>query len=284
MLYRWTLESVLDTIDLYYRKIFTGRQAGRMVDETRDEMTLERAMVVVAHADDAEFGCSGTVAKWCAEGVEVVYVLCTDGSKGSEDRDITSEELANTRKIEQIAAGEVLGLKDIAFLGYPDAYLQPTLELRRDIAREIRRHRPDVVICMYPARNLDGGWGVGHPDHIASGEATLAAIFPTARDHLTFPELLKEGLEPHKVSEAWIMGHPEPDHWVDVTDHLETSINALAEHTSQIGGRGEDMISKSMKQGRRDRAKGKGMLYAESFRRISFQRGRPAIPPSATKP
>ena len=256
-----------------------------MAEEEKEDKTLERAMVVVAHADDAEFGCSGTVARWCAEGVEVVYVICTDGSKGTEDRTITSEELSAIRTKEQIEAGKVLGLKDVVFLGYPDAYLQPTLELRRDIAREIRRHRPDVVICMYPMRSLEGGgWGVGHPDHIASGEAALAAIFPTARDHLTFPEMLEEGLEPHKVSEAWVMGHPEPDHWVDVTGHMDTSIRALAEHASQIGGSSVEEIGERMKMWRRERAKGHGMEHAESFRRISFQRRLRLMPPSATRP
>ena len=146
-------------------------------------------MVVVAHADDAEFGCSGTVAKLCAEGWEMVYVMCTDGSKGSSDREITEAELAATRREEQINAGKVLGLKDVVFLDYPDSYLQPTLDLRKDIAREIRRHQPDVVICQYPMRNLDGGFGVGHPDHLAAGEAALSAVFPTARDHMTFPDL-----------------------------------------------------------------------------------------------
>ncbi len=236
-----------------------------------EEREFSKAMVVVAHADDAEFGCSGTVAKWCSEGWEVVYVLCTDGSKGSSDRELTSEELSRMRRQEQINAGKVLGLKDVVFLDHEDSMLQPTLELRRDIAREIRRYRPDVLLCPYPIRTLDGVWGVGHPDHIAAGEAALSAVFPTARDHLAFPELLEEGLEPHKVAEAWIMFHPEPDHWVDVTDHLETSIEALREHVSQIGEIDEERINQSMREGRRNRGVGKGMQYAESFKRIAMR-------------
>ena len=142
----------------------------------------QRAMVVVAHADDAEWGCAGTVAKWCAEGWEVVYVLCTDGSKGSEDPEMTSGRLVEIRKQEQLDAGKVLGLKDIVFLGYEDSMLEPTLELRRDIAREIRRHRPDVLICMNPVRSVDGEGYLGHPDHFASGEAALSAVFPSSRE------------------------------------------------------------------------------------------------------
>ena len=240
--------------------------------EQAQENEFSRGMVVVAHADDAEYGSSGTVAKLRSEGWEFVYVLCTDGSKGSSDREITSEELVSTRRQEQINAGKMLGLKDVVFLGYEDSMLQPTLELRRDIAREIRRHRPDVVICSYPLRNLDGGWGVGHPDHLAAGEATLAAVFPTARDHMTFPELLEEGLEPHKVAEVWVVGHPEPDHWVDVTKHFDTSVKALMQHASQIDGRTEEAVSKSMREWRRQRAIGKGMQYAEAFKRINFGR------------
>ncbi|MCY4654095.1 MAG: PIG-L family deacetylase, partial [Dehalococcoidia bacterium] len=172
----------------------------------------------------------------------------------------------------QIEAGRVLGLKDVSFLDYPDSYLQPTLEVRRDIAREIRRHKPDVVICQYPMRVLDGGWGVGHPDHMAAGEAALAAVFPTARDHMTFPELLDEGFEPHKVAEVWIMGHPDPDIFVDVTDHMEIAVKALAEHTTQTGGRPYEELLPRMKEWRRGRSVGKGMLYSESFKRISFRR------------
>lgn len=225
-------------------------------------------MVVIAHADDAEFGCSGTVAKLCSEGWEVVYVMCTDGSKGSSDRNMSREKLAEIRHQEQLDAGTVLGLKDVVFLDNEDSLLQPTLELRRDIAREIRRHRPDVLICPYPMRTLDGGWGVGHPDHIATGEAALSALFPTARDHMSFPELLEENLEPHKVAEAWIMGHPEPDHWVDVTEYLETSIRSLKRHVSQVSNMDQDRINQVMRDGRRERAKGRGMQYAESFKRI----------------
>ncbi len=237
-----------------------------------EEQGYSSGMVVIAHADDAEYGCSGTVAKLCADGWEMTYVLCTDGSKGSSDREVTEAELSETRRVEQIEAGKALGLKDVAFLGYPDSYLQPTLEVRRDIAREIRRHKPDVVICQYPTRILDGGWGVGHPDHMAAGEATLSAVFPTARDHMTFPELLEEGLEPHKVAEVWIMGHPEPDIFVDVTEHLDTAVKALAAHTSQTGGQSYEELLPRMREWRRGRSVGKGMLYSESFKRISFRR------------
>jgi LmbE family N-acetylglucosaminyl deacetylase len=240
-----------------------------------DDESFRRGMVVVAHADDAEFGCSGTVAKLCSEGWEMVYILCTDGSKGSSDPKITQRELATGRRQEQINAGKVLGLKDVVFLDYEDSLLQPTLELRRDIAREIRRHRPDVVICPYPMRTLDGFWGVGHPDHMAAGEAALAAVFPTARDHMTFPELLEAGFKPHKVAEVWIMGHPMPDLWVDVTAHLDTSIDALLQHESQMAEVRDgsvERVRERMREWRRQRAVGKGMQYAEAFKRISFRR------------
>ena len=233
---------------------------------------FQRGMVVVAHADDAEFGCSGTVAKWCQEGWEVVYVLCTDGSKGSSDRGMTQQQLSGTRRQEQINAGKALGLKDVVFLDYEDSMLQPSLELRRDITSEIRRHRPDVLITTYPLRSLEGGWGIGHPDHMAAGEAALSAVYPTARDHMTFPELLQRGLDPHKVSEVWVMGHPEPDLWIDVTEHIDTSIKALKEHISQLGDRSAEEIDKRMRETRGKRAIGKGMEYAEAYRRLVIER------------
>ena len=241
-----------------------------MAEDTQ-ENGFSRGMVVVAHADDAEFGCSGTVAKLCSEGWDMVYVMCTDGSKGSSDREITQEELVRVRRQEQIDAGKVLGLKDVAFLDYEDSMLEPTLELRKDIAREIRRYRPDVVITTYPIRQLNGGWGVGHPDHLAVGEATLAAVFPTARDHMTFPDLLEAGFEPHKVAEVWVMGHPEPDLWIDVTDHIETSVKALMQHRTQIGDRAEEDMNERMRHWRHRQGLAKGIQYAEAFKRISFR-------------
>ena len=229
-----------------------------------DGAHYQRAMVVVAHPDDAEWGCAGTVAKWCAEGWEVVYVLCTDGSKGSEDPEMTSGRLVEIRKQEQLDAGKVLGLKDIVFLGYEDSMLEPTLELRRDIAREIRRHRPDVLICMNPVRSVDGEGYLGHPDHFASGEAALSAVFPSSRDRLTFPELLREGLEPHKVKEVWMMFHGDTaDKFVDVSAHMDTAVDALKQHETQVS---EEDAEFDMRQWRNSTGKKVGFEFAEAFK------------------
>ncbi|MFH1141101.1 MAG: PIG-L deacetylase family protein [Chloroflexota bacterium] len=235
-----------------------------MTQETHEE-PYRRGMVVVAHPDDAEFGCSGTVAKWCRDGMEVVYVIVTDGSKGTSDREIAPKELSEMRRREQVAAGKVLGLKDVVFLAHPDAYLQPTLEVRRDIVREIRRYRPDILITQSPVRNLSGNGYLGHPDHFAAGEATLSAVYPAARDHLTFPELLKEGLDPHKVREVLIQGHEHPDKWIDVSGTIEIAIQALNTHTSQVEGR---EIAERMRQWRREAGKDHGMEYAEAFKQF----------------
>ena len=223
-----------------------------------------RAMVVVAHADDAEWGCSGTVARWCAQGWEVVYVLCTDGSKGTEDPEMTSQELVKIRQREQLDASKVLGLHQVVFLGYEDAKLQPSIELRRDIAREIRRYRPDILVSMSPLRDLNGDGYVGHPDHLACGEAALAAVFPSARDRLTFPELLEEGLEPHKVAEVWIMEQDNADQYVDVTDYMDTAIAALQAHASQVG----ENVAKHMRNWRSRTGSKVGFAYAEGFKRF----------------
>ena len=229
------------------------------------DTNYSRAMVVVAHADDAEWGCAGTVAQWCNNGWEVVYVLCTDGSKGTDDAKLTSEELVSIRKKEQLDAGRVLGLHNVVFLGYEDSMLEPTLDLRRDIVRQIRFYKPDILICLSPLRRLDGSSYFGHPDHIASGEAALSAVFPSSRDRLTYPELLEEGLEPHKVSEVWIMGHDDDDKFVDVTDYIDVAVSALKSHSSQTTGEdvGQQLIDWRSRTGNKV-----GFTYAESFKRF----------------
>ena len=228
----------------------------------QEEQPCRKGMVVFAHADDAEWGCSGTIAKWFAEGWEVVYVVCTDGSKGSADPEMTSQNLTKIREQEQWNAANVLGLKDVVFLEYEDSTLEPSLELRRDITRQIRRYKPDVVICETPMRRLSHNGYLGHPDHMAAGEATLAAVFPSARDRLTFPELLDEGLEPHKVREVWVMDHQEPDQFVDVTSYMDVAIKALKQHETQVNS--ED-VGTHMKQWRGRTGEKVGFQYAEAF-------------------
>ena len=223
-------------------------------------------MVVVAHADDAEWGCSGTVALWCKEGMEVVYVICTDGTKGSDDLEMTSVLLAQIRRDEQSAASSVLGVKNVVFLGYEDSMLQPTIELRKDIVRQIRRYRPNVLITSSPNRTLGEGGYIGHPDHMAVGEAALAAIFPSARDRLTFPDLLEEGLEPHKVEELLVMpGRQTADMWVDVTETIDLAIQALQQHKSQVE---PESAARHMREWREEVGKPRGMPYAEAFKRF----------------
>lgn len=225
---------------------------------------IERAMVIFAHPDDAEFGSAGTTAKLTGEGKKVAYVVCTDGSKGSSDPEMTSERLTEIRKREQCDAAAILGVDDVSFLDFPDGMLQPTLELRRAITAEIRRFRPDVVITQSPVRDLTSGVFVQHPDHLASGEATFAAVYPCARDRLTFPELADSGLEPWAVREVWVAGTTLADFFVDVTSTIERKSAALQAHASQLGPEvGERMANRAQQVGEPH-----GMPYAEGFRRI----------------
>jgi LmbE family N-acetylglucosaminyl deacetylase len=207
-----------------------------MPDLERHELIqpLERALVIFSHPDDAEFGAAATIAHLTAAGARVDYVVTTDGGKGTEDPAVSSAQLTALREAEQRAAADVLGVTEIVHLGYPDGYLTPSLELRRDIVRQVRRFRPDLVIAQNPVRRLDGNPFIGHPDHLATGEATLAAIYPAARDRLNFPELLDEGLEPWKVRQVLVSGVERPNLFVDVTSTFEIGLQALFCHESQI--------------------------------------------------
>ncbi len=196
---------------------------------------LERALVVVSHPDDAEFGAAATIAQLTASGVRVDYVVTTDGGKGTEDPTVTPEQLSSTRTAEQRAAADILGVMEIVHLGYPDGYLTPSLDLRRDITRQIRRFRPDLVITQNPQRRLDHNPFIGHPDHLATGEATLASVYPAARDHLNFPELwTDEKLEPWKVRQVLLTGVEEPNLWLDVAGTFDIGVRSILAHLSQV--------------------------------------------------
>ena len=226
---------------------------------------IQRAMVVFAHPDDAEFGTAGTVARMTCDGKEVVYVVVTDGSKGSSDPAMTRERLTATREREQRAAAEVLRVSDVCFLGFEDGVLEPSMAVRKAISAAIRKYKPDVVISQSPVRDLGTVIFAQHPDHLAAGEATLASVYPSARDRMTFPELLDQGLEPHIVREVWIVGTGRPDFFVDVSTVLDMKVRALRAHKSQVGERN---IEETVPQRARALAEGQDMDYAEAFLRM----------------
>ena len=196
---------------------------------------VERMLVVTAHPDDVDFGVAGSVAAWVKSGVEVVYCVVTDGDAGGSDRSVSRTDMAKLRRDEQRAAAAEVGVSDVVFLGYPDGRLVPSLELRRDISRQIRRVRPQRLLCPSPERWWDR-LPASHPDHLAAGEAAVCAVYPDARNPFAHPELLDdEGLEPYTVSQLWLMASPEPTHAVDVTDTFGHKIAALKCHRSQVG-------------------------------------------------
>lgn len=195
---------------------------------------LQRVLVVTAHPDDVDFGSGGTVATWTDAGLDVSYCVVTDGDSGGFDRAVPRSEIAGIRRDEQRMAAAALGVTDVEFLGYPDGRLEVSYELRRDIARAIRRVRPDRMVIHSPQRDLHSLPG-SHPDHLAAGEAAMCAVYPDARNPFAHPELLAdEGLDAHTVSQVWVMSPNEhADHYVDVTDSVGRKVAALREHASQ---------------------------------------------------
>lgn len=194
----------------------------------------DRAMVIMAHPDDPEFFCGGTVALWCQAGTEVSYLILTNGNKGSDDPALTAEKLAQIRKEEQQAAADILGVVRVLYMDEPDGELKPTLNLRMRVVAEIRRHKPDVVLTLDPSRYFYDGVYINHADHRAAGEVATDAVFPAARNRMYHPELLDLGLEPHAVKQVYLAAAVQPNHWVYITDVFETKIKAILCHTSQI--------------------------------------------------
>ncbi len=192
-------------------------------------------MVVVAHPDDIDFGTAGTMASLVDAGIRVTYCLVTSGEAGAPE-DLPRDEVAALREREQRAAAAAVGVADVRFLGLPDGALEPNLELRAAISRAIREVRPDLVITQRAERNWDSVYG-SHPDHLAVGEATMAAVYPDARNPHAHPQLLEEGLEPHAVPEIWVTGLDPQDVFIDITDVFDKKIAALSAHESQVSER-----------------------------------------------
>ncbi|KAA3642980.1 MAG: PIG-L family deacetylase [Chloroflexi bacterium] len=228
----------------------------------------ERVLVISAHPDDPDFGAAGTVALWTAQGTEVIYVIATDGSKGSSDPEMTGERLVEMRQAEQRAAAAEVGVKDVLFLGYPDGATKNTEELRRDLVRLIRQHKPDLVITHDPTVRIRANNYLNHNDHRAVGDAALDAIFPLARDRLNFPEHEADGLEPHKVLDIFLTFSEEANYWVDISSVMDRKVKALRQHVSQF----EDLdeLEKYLRERTRKVAQHMSAEYAESFRRVQI--------------
>ena len=196
---------------------------------------IKRILFVTAHPDDLDFGAGGTIAQWTAKGIEVFYCICTNGDQGGEDPSVPREEMPKIRQREQRDAAKALGVpsENIEFLNHRDGWLVPTIELRKEIVRVIRKVKPDRMVIQSPERNWDR-LPASHPDHMAAGEAAIQAVYPDARNAFAFEDLLKnEKLEPWRVREVWVMSHKEPDHFVNVTDTFDKKIAALNAHVSQ---------------------------------------------------
>ncbi|TRZ85814.1 MAG: PIG-L family deacetylase [Streptomycetaceae bacterium] len=193
---------------------------------------IKRVLVISAHPDDSDFGASGTIAQWVAQGIEVSYCFCTNGDQGGEESGIPVEEMPAVRQREQREAGAAIGVTDITFLNYRDGSLEPTLGLRKDLVRMIRIAQPDRIVCQSPERNWDR-IGASHPDHLAAGESSIQAVYPDARNPFAFPEFMAEGIQPWRVKEVWVTAHHQPDHFVDITDTFHLKMAALHCHVSQ---------------------------------------------------
>ena len=233
---------------------------------------LERALIVTAHPDDLDFGCAGTIATLTANGTEVAYCICTDGDAGGFDPAVPRGEIGGIRRLEQRAAAAAVGVTDVTFLGYPDGALTPSLDLRRDISRQVRRTRPQVIITQSPERMWER-LGASHPDHLAAGEAATCAFYPDAQNPFAHLSLAADGFEAWKADELWLMatGRVPEAFYVDITPVIERKLAALAAHVSQFPD-GFEVVAKRVQEWTGLTARAAGLpdgSHAEAFRRVA---------------
>jgi len=227
----------------------------------------ESAMAIVAHPDDIEFSCAGTLAKWASAGSRISYVLCTSGDVGIDTAGMTRSRAAEIREAEQKEAARIASASEVIFLGEPDGMLQATLDLRKKLVREIRRFRPEVVICGDPTVVWAGEGYINHPDHRAAATAALDAVFPAAGQPNLFEELAEEGLKAHKIRKVFVTCWTGADTFVKIDETIELKIQALKAHVSQM----RDWDPAAMiREWAADAAKGKEMDFAEGFRVVTL--------------
>ena len=236
---------------------------------THDDYTPQRAMVIVAHPDDAEFGCAGTIAKWVRDGAVVAYVLATSGDVGIDTPGMTNAKAAEIREAEATAAARVVGVTEIIFLREHDGMLENSMDLRRRLVREMRRFKPEVVITDDPTMMFTPSGAINHPDHRAISTATLDAVFPAVGQPNLFQDLEAEGLRAHKVRKVYLTHRGEGDDLVDISQTLELKIEALRQHASQLSD--PDTMADRLRESAARIADGHGMAHAEAFRIITVE-------------
>jgi LmbE family N-acetylglucosaminyl deacetylase len=231
-----------------------------------NEYNPQRVMSIHAHPDDQEFSVAGTLAKWARAGCEIISVIITSGDSGSNDpsKDGSYKPvLAELREKEQLAANDLLGVKETVFLRYPDGELEATLQLRKELTRLVRRFKPDTVLTGNPEAWFYGDEYLNHPDHRAAAQAACEAVFPSAGSRLMFADLLPAGYEPHEVKRLYVHGTDKSNTWVDITETMDLKIQALQQHVSQLN---PDEVGKWMREWAEGEAKDKEMKYAESYK------------------
>jgi LmbE family N-acetylglucosaminyl deacetylase len=241
-----------------------------MITMTDNWTSPKNILVILAHPDDPEFFCGATLARWVRAGHKITYVLMTCGDKGYNPAtrpEMTPEKLCGLRHVEQNNAAKIIGASAVHFLDLADGYLIPSLDLRRDIVREIRRHKPDILVTCDP-QNLFAQYGINHPDHRACGQIVLDAVFPAAGNLVYFPELLKEGFQPHMPKEVWCSLTSQPNTTLDVTDTWDTKLQAILEHKTQVPD--ADKLIERMKSRRTEDSADENPRYEEKFRVVKY--------------